>query len=236
MEAVAASGSTREPPLLVRYADNFVLIHPDIHVLQEAIRRVRRWLAALGLQLNAQKTHLTHTQTSFQGVAAGFDFLGFHLRQEPYEQASREQKKAPPMMQVKTIVTPSQDASKRHQVALEQRLQQLHTASQAQVIAELNPLIMGWAAYYNGIVAATTMSHYDDLLEQRLLAWASKRHPDKAHGWLLARYWQRAGNHRSIFAAVDGVQLRAYQHTSILLEARGGEHTGLTRRQEKGKP
>ncbi len=47
---------------------------------------------------------------------------------------------------------PSQEAIKRHLAAIEQRLQQLQTAPQAQVIAELNPLIRGWAAYYNGVV------------------------------------------------------------------------------------
>src|SRR6266852_8556135 len=95
-----------------------------------------------------------------------------------------------PSPRVKTIIAPSQEASKRHLAAIDQRLQHVQTASQARVIAELNPLILGWAAYYNGIVEASTMSRYDDLLEQRLLTWAGKRHPGKARDWLLARYWQ----------------------------------------------
>lgn len=44
---------------------------------------------------------------------------------------------------------------------LEQRLQRLQTDSQERVIAELNPLILGWANYYNGVVAASTMGSYD---------------------------------------------------------------------------
>src|SRR5438270_11156136 len=100
----------------------------------------------------------------------------------------------------KTIIAPSREASKRHLAAIDQRLQQLQTAPQARVIAELNPLIVGWAAYYNGVVPAATMSRYDDLVEQRLISWASRRHPGKARDWLLARYWHRVGNHRKIFA------------------------------------
>ena len=95
-------------------------------------------------------------------------------------------------------------------------MQPLQTAPQARVIEELNPLIVGWAAYYNGVVEASTMSRYDDLVEQRLINWASKRHPGKARDWLLARYWHPVGKQRRVFATADGVQLRTYQQASIL--------------------
>jgi RNA-directed DNA polymerase len=117
---------------------------------------------------------------------------------------------------IKTIITPSQEAIKRHLATIEQRLRQLQTAPQAQIIAELNPLIVAWAAYYNGIVPASAMSQYDDLIEQRLINWASQRHPDKARDWLLARYWHQAENSRRIFATTEGVQLRTYRQTRIL--------------------
>jgi RNA-directed DNA polymerase len=215
MEAVVAEGSAREQPLLVRYADNFVMVHADLKELQRAIKRVKLWLANIGLQLNTQKTRLTHTLTPSQGQV-GFDFLGFHLHQERVEQrpvGKREQERA---QGIKTIIIPSQEASKRHLATIDQRLQQLQAAPQAQVIAELNPLIAGWAAYYNGVVEAEILSQYDALVEQRLLRWASKRHPGQARDWLLTRYWQRVGNQRRHFATSDGVQLRAYQQTSIL--------------------
>ncbi len=249
MEAVvtdgAANGHTREQPLLVRYADDFVMLHPDLKELQQAVRRVRRWLAAMGLHLHAHKTRITHTLMTYQGQV-GFDFLGFSIRQEPVEKTPRDQRwdedggktsirdggrgktrdedggKPRPyyrrehLQGVKTIISPSQEASKRHLAAIERRLQELQTSPQARVIAELNPLIVGWAAYYNGVVPAATMSRYDDLVEQRLMKWASKRHPGKARDWLLTRYWQRTGNHRRIFATPEGVQLRTYRQTSIL--------------------
>ena len=117
---------------------------------------------------------------------------------------------------VKTMIRPSQEASKRHLAAIEQRLQQLQTAPQARVITELNPLIVGWASYYNGVVPAATMSRYDDFVEQRLMRWASKRHPGKEREWLLTRYWHAAGKQKRVFATPDGVQLRAYRQASIL--------------------
>ncbi len=234
MEAVVlestANGQIREPPLLVRYADNFVIVHPDLSALQQAIRHARRWLATIGLRLHPQKTHITHTLTPYQGQV-GFDFLGFGIRQESGEPVSKGQRgqdyssrgrangPAPRRQSlVKTIVTPSQDADKRHQMAIEQKLQLLQTAPQAQVIAELNPLIVGWATYYTGVVAAATMSQYDELVEQQLINWASKRHPGQTLAWLLRRYWQPLGEHGRIFATPDGDQLRAYQHMNMLRE------------------
>ncbi len=221
MEAVVtqgtANGHGREQPLLVRYADDFVIVHADLKELQQAVRRVKHWLARMGLQLHADKTRITHTLTAYQGQI-GFDFLGFSIRQEAPPGDRRSKGHMVPYISpgVKTMISPSQEASKRHLAAIEQRLQQLQTAPQARVIAELNPLIVGWVAYYNGIVPAAIMSRYDDLLEQRLIKWASKRHPGKARDWLLARYWQRTGEQRRVFATHDGGQLRAYRHASIL--------------------
>jgi RNA-directed DNA polymerase len=214
MEAVVTEGHSREPPLLVRYADDFVILHANLKELQQAVRRVNHWLATMGLHVHADKTRFTHTLTPYQGQV-GFDFLGFNIRQErrgaihsaPIHSAQNS---------AQTIISPTEEAIKRHLAAIEQRLQQWQTAPQARVIEELNPLIIGWAAYYNGVVPAATMSRYDDLIEQRLLNWASKRHPGKARDWLLARYWQRVGGNRSIFATHDGVQLRPYQQTKIL--------------------
>jgi len=156
----------------------------------------------MGLHLHAQKTRITHTLTPYQG-RVGFDFLGFNIRQEH-------------SLRVKTIVTPSQEASKRHLAAIEQRLQQLQTAPQAQVITELNPLILGWGNYYAGIVEVSTMSQYDDLLEQRLITWASRRHRGKGRDWLLSRYWRRIGQYGRVFATEDGMLLRGYRQRRIL--------------------
>ena len=209
MEAVVTEGAANSragrQPLLVRYADDFVILHPDLKELQQAVRRVKNWLARLGLQLHADKTRITHTLIPYQGPV-GFDFLGFSIRQE---QASG----------IKTIIAPAQEAIKRHLSAIDQRLLQLQMAPQVRVIEELNPLIVGWVAYYNGVVPAAAMSRYDALMEQRLLNWASKRHPGKAREWLLNRYWQPVGGpgkHERVFAVHDGPRLRVYRQASIL--------------------
>lgn len=210
-----ASNQGRKQPLLVRYGDDFVILHADLHELQQAERRVRRWLATMGLQLNAQKTRITHTLIPVQGEA-GFDFLGFNIRQEQAEKIPRSQSKEEHASWLKTIVNPSKEAIQRHTATIEQKLRHLQTASQTQVIKELNPLIVGWTSYYNGVVEATSMSQYDEFMEQQLIHWASTRHPGKARDWLLDRYWQQSKNYKRTFATLDGLQLRLYRQTSIL--------------------
>jgi RNA-directed DNA polymerase len=224
----AANGHNEQKPLLVRYADDFVILHPDLEVLQQAIQRVRRWLATMGLHLHAHKTRITHTLVPYQGQV-GFDFVGFHICQELVGNTTRNRqgqvgtrsvftsivrRSAPQLL--KTIITPSQEAHKRHLTAIDQRLRQLQTAPQARVIKELNPLIVGWTAYYNGLVPTASLNRYEDLIEQRLMTWASSRHPGQERDWLLSRYWRRVGERKRVFATHDGIALRSYRPMSIL--------------------
>ena len=65
---------TVEKPLLVRYADNFVLFHSNLEELQKVAERVTHWLAQMGLKLSPTKTCTTHTLTPYQGQV-GFHFL-----------------------------------------------------------------------------------------------------------------------------------------------------------------
>jgi RNA-directed DNA polymerase len=206
MEDVVRTGATGEPPLFVRYADNFVLVHPERQEVQRAVQHLTPWLAHLGLQLKEEKTHFTHTLQKMQGQV-GLDFLGFHLHQEEDEAARSGQNK--PGLRLKTIVVPTQEAHQRHLATLDQRLQELQGASEEQVIVKLNPLIAGFAAYYVGLVEPATLSRYNGLLEQRLLAWANHRHPGRNREWLLARYW-RSGPRTRQFVAPDGTVLRQY--------------------------
>ena len=100
--------------------------------------------------------------------------LGYAIRQYPPEKSEPEQALA-----CKTVVTPSAEASRHHVAVIEERLEQLRAASQAQVISELNPIIGGWATYYNGFVSVHSLSRYDELVSQLLLSWARKHHPNK---------------------------------------------------------
>ena len=59
--------------VLIRYADDFVVVCPTRQRAEEAQRRVTTVLAPLGLQLNPDKTRIVCLTKGKQG----FDFLGF---------------------------------------------------------------------------------------------------------------------------------------------------------------
>jgi RNA-directed DNA polymerase len=72
----------QEKVLLIRYADDFVLLHSDRKMLDEAAKDITEWLKQIGLELKPSKTKTTHTLTAVEGKV-GFDFLGFAVRQFP---------------------------------------------------------------------------------------------------------------------------------------------------------
>ncbi len=60
---------------LVRYADDFVVIHQDRAVVEHCQTIISEWLKDMGLELKPSKTRITHTLHADEGQA-GFDFLG----------------------------------------------------------------------------------------------------------------------------------------------------------------
>jgi RNA-directed DNA polymerase len=69
---------------LIRYADDFVVIHKDISVIQEAEKYIAHWLGAMGLQLQPEKTSTVHSLQKYAGCEPGFNFLGFVRHEVAY--------------------------------------------------------------------------------------------------------------------------------------------------------
>jgi RNA-directed DNA polymerase (EC 2.7.7.49) len=65
---------------LIRYADDFVILHKDIEVVIACQKIIAEWLNDIGLELKPSKTKLTHTLDEYNGNV-GFEFLGFHVQQ-----------------------------------------------------------------------------------------------------------------------------------------------------------
>jgi len=61
---------------IIRYADDFVIMHKDLEIMANAQQEVEKWLATVGLELKKPKTRITHTDVPHLGQT-GFDFLGF---------------------------------------------------------------------------------------------------------------------------------------------------------------
>ena len=176
-------------PQVIRYADDFVVLHRDRKVIEKAQEIVAEWLVAMGLEMKQSKTRVVHTLERHDGQV-GFDFLGFNVRQYPRSESSciRIPRTGKP-----TGFTPSIRPSKASQKRLLQRIKQIlrsnRAVSQVRLIALLNPVIRGWGNYYSKVVSQDVFGRLDNLIYQQLRAWATYRHPNKGHRWIVRKYW-----------------------------------------------
>ena len=65
------------------------------------------------------------------------------------------------------------------------------------VIARLNPIIRGWAAYYRGVVSSKVFSALDNYMWQLTCRWARRSHPNKPKKWIARRYFGRFNKFRN---------------------------------------
>ncbi|QMS90922.1 group II intron reverse transcriptase/maturase [Nostoc edaphicum CCNP1411] len=184
---------TRRSLSLIRYADDFVILHENITIVQRCKEIISEWLKSMGLELKPSKTRLTHTLNQYEQEKPGFDFLGFSIQQFPVGKYHSKRG-------FKTIITPSKQKQKVHYEQIANVIETHKAAPQAALISHLNPIIRGWANYYATVVSKVAYSDIDDLTYQKLYAWAKHRHPKKNWGWVSKRYWQSIGGDNWIFA------------------------------------
>lgn len=130
----------------VRYADDFVLIHRDLNVVQRCQELISKWLKGIGLELKPSKTRIAHTLVPelSEDVKAGFDFLGYHIQQYPAGKYICARHGNGDILGFNTLITPSKVAVKEHQNEIRNIIKKCKHCSQAQLIQELNPVIRGW--------------------------------------------------------------------------------------------
>ncbi len=167
---------------LIRYADDFVILHKDIKVVLQAKTVIQEWLNQIGLELKPEKTKIAHTLEEYEVNKPGFDFLGFNIRQ--YEVKSTKQG-------FKTLIKPSSKNIKTHYQKLADICGSNKTTPTRALLAKLNPVIIGWANYFSNQVSSRTFDKLDDLLWRRLGRWAIRRHPNKSAKWVKKKYFPR---------------------------------------------
>ena len=202
-----------EQPILIRYADDYVVLHSDLEKLKQAEEKLTDWLADMGLHMNPKKTRITHTLTPYEGKV-GFDFLGFSVRQFPVGKTHTGKNTYGKPLGFKTIIRPSKEAIKRHILALNHQMKKMRSYPQWKLIKELNPVIWGWSNYYRAVVSSDTFSACDRHVWFQLQSWARRRHPRKKRSWIDAKYWKQVDG-RDTFCTPLGAKLRLHRDTAI---------------------
>ncbi|MEH2162424.1 MAG: group II intron reverse transcriptase/maturase [Nostoc sp.] len=198
---------------LIRYADDFVILHENITVVQRCREIISEWLQDMGLELKPSKTRLAHTLIQYEQEKPGFEFLGFTIQQFPQGKYHSNQG-------FKTIITPSKQKQKVHYDKIARVIEAHKAAPQTALINRLNPIIRGWANYYATVVSKVAYSDIDDLTYQKLSAWAKRRHPKKSGEWVSNKYWQSIGGDNWVFATrkegLSSLRLLKHSATSIV--------------------
>jgi RNA-directed DNA polymerase len=200
--------ATRWQPIVVRYADDLVVLHRDLATIEKIQKLVAEWLADMGLELKLSKTRITHTLEEYNG-AVGFDFLGFHIQQYPVGRTHSGHNGQGELLGFKTITRPSDEAIRRHSQAIHEVVRRYRNAPQAALIAQLNPLIRGWTNYYSTAASSRIFSKLARLTYLKLRRWANRRHPNWSGKQTAQEYWRLETGHWD-FAPHDGPSL--YQH------------------------
>ena len=205
---------TEEQPFLIRYADDFIVLHSDKDKIDQLAGSITAQLAKMGLSLSPTKTRVTHTLTPYQ-ENVGFDFLGFSIRQFPVGKTHTGRSTNGQPLGFKTIIKPSKESVKQHLAQTKKRLRQLRSRPQWQVIKELNPVTRGWTNYYRAVVSSKVFNGCDNVLWHQLRRWSRARHPNKGSQWIRRKYWKTEGNRHGVFATPEGAKLRWHRDTHI---------------------
>jgi RNA-directed DNA polymerase len=191
MEEVAKAGFAKhtsvEKPIVVRYADDFVILYSGKAELQRVAERITAWLAQMGLHLSPKKTRTTHTLDTCEGTV-GFDFLGYTIRQYRVGKTHTGKSTNRKPLGFKTIIRPSKQAIKRHTQQTGQKLRELRNAPQENVISALNPIIRGWCNYHRWVTCSEAFQTCRYHMYQQLVRWGRARHPGKTKLWVSNKY------------------------------------------------
>jgi RNA-directed DNA polymerase len=183
---------------VVRYADDFVVTAISKEILENnVLPAVKKFMAVRGLELSEEKTKITH-------IAEGFDFLGQNIRKYDGKLLIK-----PALKSVKAILTKVRGIVWANK-----------SATQANLIQQLDPVIRGWAMYHRHVVSKARFSSIDDDIWHLLWKWAMRRHPTKSAKWVRQKYFHAEESRHGIFAAESKVnggfqRLRLFRASTI---------------------
>ena len=183
---------------LIRYADDFVILHKDLEVILNCKAVIEKWLKEVSLELKPSKTRISHTLYEHEGKT-GFDFLGFTIRQFPVGKHHSGKSPQREILGFKTIIKPSKDKIKAHLKKVSEIIRKHQSSPQIVLIRELNPILKGWTNYYSTVCSKKVFSYCNYVLFSQLKRWAKRRHPNKSHSWVKHRYWHIDKDRKWVF-------------------------------------
>lgn len=141
---------------IVRYADDFVIIHENLNTLNHCIEETKNWLTQVGLEINEEKSTVRDSRN-------GFKFLGFQLIQV------RKDGK------YKIKITPTTEKQSALLKKVRKVIQMNKASSSYKLIRTLRPIIIGWANYYRYCECNDVFKKLTNAIFKKIRAWVFRR-------------------------------------------------------------
>lgn len=162
--------------VLIRYADDFVVMARTRRAVEEARRRMEAIMKDLGLELHPDKTRVVELAWGKEG----FDFLGWHAT-----------KRASARFRGKFYLNrwPSRQSMKRLNAKVRARIHRNASVKNVREFApKLNPVLRGWANYFRTGNSRRKFQQADKALWERLTCFETRRRYRKGPYWDFDRY------------------------------------------------
>jgi RNA-directed DNA polymerase len=184
----------REHGVLVRYADDVVVMCASRGQAEAALARLTALLAGLGLAPKAAKTRIVQLAVG----GGGFDFLGFHHRLVRSD--GRRTGKHVTFLARWPANKAMQHARDRIRDLTDRRRLLLPVEV---IVAEVNRFVRGWAAYFRFGNSARCFDKITGYLRMRLALFLAKRHRrSRAFGWSVVAF---ASSNQLGLISLDGI-------------------------------
>jgi RNA-directed DNA polymerase len=194
LHQVDRAWSVAEHGVLVRYADDVVVMCRSREQAEAALARLTVLLGELGLEPKLAKTRIVHLVEGGEGL----DFLGFHNR--------LVRGRTPRSAHLTFLARWPARKAVRH---ARDRIRSITARSRLlvpveQLVDELNLFLRGWAGYFRYGNSALLLGQIRNYALRRLALWLSKRgNRRRAWGWGMAQVL-RSPNHLGLIS-LDGI-------------------------------
>ena len=184
-------------PGLIRYADDLVALCHTREQAEQVKAQLAEWLAPRGWpSTRTRRASSTSTRVRLPGV------------------------QRPPLPNGKLLIKPSKAAIRRIRERLAAEVRALRGDNAEAVIARLNPIIRGWAAYYRDVVSSKVFNALDTYVWKLTYKWAHTDTRNKPKRWIVDHYFGAFNTSRSdrwVFGDRDsGAYLHKFAWTTIV--------------------
>lgn len=170
-----STGRVRGSRVLVRFADDFVVLCSSLREARRTLHEINAWLRSKGLKIAQDKTRIVH-------VDDGFDFLGVNVKHYKTNALKKTRGKV-------LLMQPSKGSLVDLKRRLKQEWHSLRGKPPRTVVYRLNPIIRGWANYFKYYVSTNALRSLSHWTHKKTWRHATRSHPNKGLRWVYNNYF-----------------------------------------------